>query len=419
MPLKIAYFINHYPKVSHSFIRREILAMERLGVQVERIALRGWHGPLPDAEDLLERQRTRYVLRGGGWALLPCALGALLRSPRRFLQALGLARRMSRESGRSLPYHIIYLAEACRVVSWTAAAGVQHVHAHFGTNSVEVVMLARVLGGPHYSFTVHGPEEFLSPMGLEEKVHRSSFAVAISAHGCSQIFFRTRFEDWPKVKQVHCGIEPSFYADVSPDAGEGASKRLVCVGRLCEAKGQLLLLDAAAALAARGVDFELVLAGDGPLRPQLEAFIRAKGLAGRVTITGWISSAEVRAQILGARALVLPSFAEGLPVVIMEAMSLRRPVISTYIGGIPELVRDGESGWLIPAGSTEELAAAMRDCLARSAEDIRRLGAAAHERVIARHDIDTEARKLAALFAEAIGSAIPSAVEQAGCTACS
>ncbi|HEX4049383.1 MAG TPA: glycosyltransferase family 4 protein [Steroidobacteraceae bacterium] len=405
--MKIAYFINHYPKVSHSFIRREILALERLGVEVERIALRGWHGPLPDAEDLQERQRTRYLLRRGGWALLLPALGKFLGSPRRFFQALRLARRMVAESGRSLPYHIMYLAEACRLVSWTAAAGAQHVHAHFGTNSVEVVMLAQILGGPSYSFTVHGPEEFLAPMGLEEKVHRSSFAVAISSHGCSQIFFRTRFEDWPKVKQVHCGIERSFYAEA--DGIEGKANRLVCVGRLCEAKGQLLLVAAAATLAARGIDFELVLAGDGPLRSQLEALIRTQGLSGRVRITGWISSAEVRAQILEARALVLPSFAEGLPVVIMEAMSLRRAVISTYIGGIPELVRDGENGWLIPAGSVEGLTAAMQDCLSRSSQDMRRLGAAAYERVIARHDIEMEALKLAALFAAATGSAFPAA----------
>jgi len=404
--LKIAYFINHYPKVSHTFIRREIQALERLGVEVQRIALRGWHGPLPDAEDLLERERTRYVLQRGGWRLLLLALGRLLSSPGRFLQALGVARRMARESGRSLPYHIMYLAEACRVLSWTAAAGAQHVHAHFGTNSVEVVMLARILGGPRYSFTVHGPEEFLAPMGLEEKVHRASFAVAISSHGCSQIFFRTRFEDWAKVRQVHCGIERSFYADADGSAGQ-ATNRLVCVGRLCEAKGQLLLVEAAASLLAEGIDFELILAGDGPLREQLETLIRTTGLAGRVRITGWISSLEVRAQLLAARALVLPSFAEGLPVVIMEAMSLRRPVISTYIGGIPELVRHGENGWLVPAGSVEELTTAMRDCLSRPIEQMQRLGAAAYDRVIARHDVDTEARKLAVLFAEATETALP------------
>ncbi|HLK71466.1 MAG TPA: glycosyltransferase, partial [Steroidobacteraceae bacterium] len=179
---------------------------------------------------------------------------------------------------------------------------------------------------------------------------------------------------------------------------------LVCVGRLCVEKGQLLLVQAAAELLARRVDFELILAGDGPLRAELERLIGAQGLSERVSITGWISSAEVRAQLLAARALVLPSFAEGLPVVIMEAMSLRRPVISTYIGGIPELVRDGENGWLIAAGSVESLAAAMQDCLSRPAEAIARLGASAYERVIARHDVDVEAGKLVALFASAAGS---------------
>jgi glycosyltransferase involved in cell wall biosynthesis len=153
------------------------------------------------------------------------------------------------------------------------------------------------------------------------------------------------------------------------------------------------------------VEFELVLAGDGPLRAQLEALIGTRQLAERVRITGWISSAEVREQLLAARALVLPSFAEGLPVVIMEAMSLRRPVISTYIAGIPELVRDGENGWLIPAGSIDDLASAMQDCLSRSAAEMARLGAAAYERVISRHDIDVEARKLANLFAEATAAA--------------
>ena len=405
MTLKIAYFINHYPKVSHSFIRREILALERLGVEVQRIALRGWDGPLPDAEDRMERQRTRYVLQPGGWSLLLPALGRLLASPGRFLQALALARRMARQSRRSFPYHIMYLAEAARLLSWTRAAGAQHVHAHFGTNSVEVVMLAHILGGPRYSFTVHGPEEFLAPWGLEETVRRSSFAVAISSHGCSQIFYRTRFEDWPKVRQVHCGIERRFYSE--GEAVVGKASRLVCVGRLCEAKGQLLLVQAAASLVAQGIDFELVLAGDGPIRAQLEALISAHGLGARVHITGWVSSADVRAQVLASRALVLPSFAEGLPVVIMEAMSLRRPVISTYIGGIPELVRHGENGWLIPAGSVEDLTAAMRECLSAPAEQIQRLGAAAYERVTARHDIDAEALKLAHLFAEATGTAWP------------
>ncbi|MNP17369.1 Alpha-D-kanosaminyltransferase [compost metagenome] len=174
--------------------------------------------------------------------------------------------------------------------------------------------------------------------------------------------------------------------------------RLVCVGRLCEQKGQLLLLEAARLLAAQSVVFEIVLAGDGEMRADIEALIVRHELQAQVRITGWISSAQVRDEILAARALVLPSFAEGLPVVIMEAMALRRPVLTTYVAGIPELVRQGENGWLFPAGAVEELAAAMADCLAQPVDTLQRMGEAAYQRVLQRHDIDSEAARLAGYF---------------------
>jgi glycosyltransferase involved in cell wall biosynthesis len=411
----LAYFVNQYPKVSHSFIRREILALERQGFEVVRIALRGWDGPLPDEEDQRERERTRYVLRRGTRGLLPPLLITLLRRPLRLLAAFRLAMRMARDSERPLPYHLIYVVEACRIALWLADAGATHLHAHFGTNSAEIAMLTHVLGGPPYSFTVHGPDEFIEPMGLEEKIHRAAFVVAISDFGRSQLYMRSRYTDWPRVKVVHCGLESAFHE--GPPVPPPEAPRLVCVGRLCEAKGQLLLLDAAARLAARGVEFELVLAGDGPLRGELEALIRQHRLSRQVRITGWIASAEVRREILAARAMVLPSFAEGLPVVIMEAMALRRPVLSTYVAGIPELVRPGETGWLFPAGSIETLAEAMQDCLARSPAELQAMGAAAHTRVLARHSIDTEAAKLAHLFDESSPCARETAAGRAGAVA--
>jgi colanic acid/amylovoran biosynthesis glycosyltransferase len=394
--LKVAYFINHYPKVSHSFIRREILALERLGIVVQRIALRGWDGSLPDEEDREERERTSYVLRRGPWALVVPTLRALLCSPARFFAALRLAVKMACGSDRSLPYHLIYLAEACEIVPRLTAFGALRIHAHFGTNSTEVAMLAHALGGPPFSFTVHGPDEFMKPMGLSEKIHRATFVIAISSFGRSQLYMRSRYEDWPKIKIVHCGLEKAFYdVDCAPPA---IALRLVCVGRLSEAKGQFLLLEAAARLAAKGITFELVLAGDGPMREELERLVMKFGLTRQLRITGWISSDEVRKELLAARALVLPSFAEGLPVVIMEALALRRPVLATYVAGIPELVLPGENGWLFAAGSVDELANAMEDCLAKSPEDLQAMGNAGFNRVVARHSIDTEAAKLAALF---------------------
>jgi glycosyltransferase involved in cell wall biosynthesis len=402
--MRIAYFINQYPKVSHSFIRREILALERQGFEVLRIALRGWDAELVDPEDLSEREQTRYVLQRGLGPLILALLRAMLLLPGRFFPTLLLAVRMCLKADRPLPYHLIYLAEACRMLPWLRASGVSHVHAHFGTNSAEIVMLAHALGGPPYSFTVHGPEEFDKPKSIHlgEKIRRAAFVVAISAYGRSQLFRWVEHAYWPKVKAVHCGLEASFHEAVRVPIP--AVQRLVCVGRLCEQKGQLLLVEAARMLKQRGVAFELVLAGDGEMRDEIEHLIAASGLQACIRITGWISSSQVREELLAARCMVLPSFAEGLPVVIMEAMALRRPVISTYVAGIPELVRHGENGWLIPAGEVDALADAMRECLSAPLERLSEMAEAGYLRVIERHSVDVEAGKLAALFAEHVAA---------------
>jgi len=394
--LKIAYFINHYPKVSHSFIRREILALESQGFEVQRIALRGWDGPLPDEADRREREHTHYVLERGALALVEPTLGVMLRRPIRFLRALRLAFKMSGGSDRPLGYHLVYLAEACCTLSWLSSFEASWIHAHFGTNSTDITMLVHVLGGPRFSFTAHGPEEFLRPVGLAEKIRRAAFVVAISSFGRSQLCLWAGPQDWHKIQIVHCGLERSFY-EGTPSAPQTA-RRLVCVGRLATEKGQLLLIEATARLASKGLAFELVLAGDGPARRLLEDSIDRRGLQERVRLTGWISSEGVRAEILAARALVLPSFSEGLPVVLMEAMALHRPVLATYVAGIPELVRPGETGWLIPAASVDDLADAIEDCLGKSSEELQALADNGYQRAIARHSIDAQAAKLAALF---------------------
>jgi len=257
-------------------------------------------------------------------------------------------------------------------------------------------MFVGALGGPPYSFTVHGPEEFLKPMGLEEKVQRSNFVATVSSFGRSQMYLLSRHADWYKINVVHCGLERAFY-ETAPSHAESAP-RFVCVGRLCEWKGQLLLIEAVMRLTQMQILVELVLVGDGPMRPDIETLIAKYALRDRVRITGWISSNEVRNEIIAARALVLPSFAEGLPVAIMEAMALRRPVLTTYIAGIPELVLHGENGWLFAAGSADELTDAMAECLRAPLAELQRMGDAGYHRIIQRHASDTEAEKLAALF---------------------
>ncbi|MUM15419.1 glycosyltransferase [Mycobacterium sp. CBMA271] len=402
--MRLAYVVNGYPAASHSFIRREILALERQGHEVLRVSIRGWDYPLPGEEDQRERAMTRYVLQGGFAPLLAAFLRVLLTRPVRLTKALALAWRVGYRSSRPLWVHFVYLVEACLVLRWVDDFGSEHLHAHFGTNSAEVAMLTHELGGPGWSFTAHGPDEFDSAaaIALPEKIRRSDFAVAVSSFGRSQLYRQVSHEYWSKIKVVRCGIDKGFHQD--PADTPIVDNRLVCVGRLSEQKGQLLLVEAARRLSERGITFELVLVGDGDMRGEIERLVSSYRLGDSVRITGWLSNGQVREEILKSRAMVLPSFAEGLPVVIMEAMVLQRPVLSTFVAGIPELVRDGEHGWLVPAGDVEALVAAMANCLSASSEAITAMGEAARLAILECHDVDKEAGELARHISESVAT---------------
>ena len=398
--MRVGYLVNQYPKTSHSFVRREIEALEELGVEVKRYTLRPTREPLVDPADRAELERTAAIVAGPYARKAWIALTALIRNPAAGIPALGQALRMGWHADRGVIYHLAYFAEALILSDKVRRDGVQHVHAHFGTNSATVAMLVHRLTGIPWSFTVHGPEEFDRAMsiGLAEKLRACSFAVAISSFGRSQLWRWLDGRSWPKVKVVHCGIDRSFAAGTSVPLT--TRPRLLCIGRLCEQKGQLLLVEAVRRLKAKAVPFELVFAGDGPMRPEIEAAVREGGLQDDVTITGWLSGAEIRQQLEACRVMVLASFAEGLPVVIMEAMALGRPVISTSIAGIPELVRPGETGFLVPAGDAEALSDMIEKVLAMPQNGLEALASRARDRVLSRHDVTTEAGKLAALFQE-------------------
>jgi len=397
--LRIAYLVNQYPQTSQSFIRREIEALEAAGQAVARYTVRAVEEPLVDDGDRLEREKTRVILGVGKWGLLKSTARAAMGRPAAWARAARLAMTMGRRSERGLAVHLAYLAEACVLREWAAEAGVDHIHAHFGTNSTAVAALCRALGGPPFSFTVHGPEEFDGPRSLclREKARLAAFVVAISHFTRSQIFRWADHADWPKVHVVRCGLDPSYLDGPAPGPPP-STNRLACVGRLAEQKGQLLLVEAVGRLRDRGVDCEVVLVGDGPMRGEIERAIAALGLGDRVRLVGWMSKAEVRRELIGARALVMASFAEGLPVALMEALALGRPVVTTNVAGIPELVEDGECGWLIPPGSVDDLAGAMASALAAPPAELERMGRVGAARALARHNAATEAGKLATLF---------------------
>jgi glycosyltransferase involved in cell wall biosynthesis len=341
--------------------------------------------------------------------LVEALLRTAAKRPISLASALRIAWQCSRGSERPLVVHLAYLAQACIALQWARESSVSHVHAHFGTNPAEVAMLLAALGGPAFSFTVHGPEEFDQPraLNLGAKVRQAAFTIAISSFGRSQLYRWADVIDWERIAVVRCGLDDS-YVQAEPSCVP-ESPRLVCVGRLCEQKGQLLLVRAAAQLVARGVSIEVVLAGDGEMRAEIESECARLGVAECVRITGWINGDQVRDELALARALVLPSFAEGLPVVLMEALASGRPVITTFVAGIPELVVDGENGWLIPAGDTDRLVEAMHQCLSAPCDRLSTMGRAGRQRALARHDVDVEAAKLGELFIRAASGGIVSA----------
>lgn len=394
----VAYLVNQYPHTSHSFIRREIAALEERGVAVARFSVRPSGGKLVDPADQAEAGRTKVLLSAGVTGMIGAFVAAMCTRPVRWHAAMHQAMRLGWRSERGVLRHFIYLAEACLLLRELRRCKARHLHAHFGTNPATVALLTRTLGGPPYSFTVHGPEEFDHPeaLSIREKIENAAFVVAVSDFGKSQLFRWCGAAHWSKIRVVRCGVDAAFLAagpQPVPDV-----PRFVCVGRLAEQKGQLLLLEALAKLAEEEHVFEMVLAGDGPMRAEIEERIGRLNLSGKVRITGWLSNESVRKHLLDARAMVLPSFAEGLPVVLMEALALGRPVVTTYVAGIPELVRSGKSGWLVPAGSVDDLALAMRQILQTPIERLEAMGRTGAERVAARHDARTEAAKLAKLF---------------------
>ncbi|MFO0887980.1 MAG: glycosyltransferase [Isosphaeraceae bacterium] len=396
--MALAYLLNWYPQPSQTALRREIHALEELGVEFHRLSLRRYDGALVDPEDIRERERSRSVLDAGVLGFLAAISRTLLSRPRAFARTFIQALKVGWVDDRGLIRTLIYFAEACVLLRWSQQLDIDHIHTHYGTNSATAAMFCRMLGGPTYSFTMHGPEEFDAPRAtcLRDKIHHALFVVAISEFTRSQLYRWADYRDWSKIHVVRVGVSPMFL-EHGP-APIPRQPRLVNIGRIVEQKGQAVLIQAAAGLRDRGIDFELVIVGDGPMRPEIERLIEGLGLKDRVRITGYLSNQGVLDELLAARALVLPSFAEGLPGVFFESLALGRPVISTYIAAHPELIESGVNGWLVPAGAVEPLIDAMSEALTTDPAILEEMGRSGARRVAEQHNARTEARRLLTLF---------------------
>lgn len=398
--MKIGYFTNQYPAVSHTFIRREILALEQLGVDITRYALKPILQGLSDAQDLSELERTSFILKAGVVEIATCVLKTALTRPGALARAVALAWKIGRGSERGLLIHLVYVVEAMLLAKWCRRDQIDHLHVHFGTNPAAIAMLAKQFSGTPYSMTVHGIEEFEKAivLSLDVKLQHAAFAVCVSSYGRSQLMRWVPSELWDKIKLVRCGVDQSFLELVPTPVPD--TRTLVCVGRLCVHKAQPLLIAALRKLHDDGLDCNLVLVGDGEMRPEVEAAIEKAQLRDHVQITGWASGEQVRQHMNAARVFVLPSISENLPVVIMEAMALGRPVVSTYVAGIPEIVQPGTTGWLAPASDVDALAGALKQALETPIDTLQDMGKRGKELVSAQHDAAIEAQKLQVLFTE-------------------
>lgn len=406
---RLAYLTGEYPAVSHTFILREVEALRDLGFHVQTCSVRATSAEHHQGQaEQAAVDTTFYILRAArrGAAVI-LAQAAALRRPGRYFKALGLAWRTRPAGMRGALYQLFYFAEATVLARFLRQQKIDHLHNHFADSSATVAMLCSALSGIPFSYTLHGPAELFAPAywNLAAKTRAARFVSCISHFCRSQAMYFSDPGDWPKLRIIHCGVDPALYAPAGgAEKDPGAGVHFVFVGRLAAIKGVRVLLDSFAALREVRPKARLTLVGDGPERALLEQAAAPLGAA--VQFVGYKSQPEV-AQILStADVFVLPSFAEGLPVVLMEALASRVPVIATQVAGVSELVEDGVNGFLVPPGDgatlTQRMIAACEDPGARA-----RMGAAGRAKVCRDFDAKQEAARLATLFCEQPCGAAP------------
>jgi colanic acid/amylovoran biosynthesis glycosyltransferase len=403
--MKIAYITSLYPSLSHSFILREVLGLRRHGVEVETISIRRTPPEhLLAADDRAEAASTHVVLPPTPVGLVRAFGAAIVNRPRALA---GMVRDALATFGsfgpRGALWQLFYVAEAVLVWDWCRKNDVRHVHAHFANVGSDVAMLTARLGGTDrgwsWSFTMHGATEFfdIGAHRLAAKTKDARFVACISDFCRSQLMKMVPREHWGSLEIVHCGVDPDVYRHVVRRRDPGTPMSMLCVGRLVSDKGQALLIEAIPLLAERGIPTTLTLVGDGPDRKALERVARDLGVAELVTFAGAVGQDDIMRYYVEADVFCLPSFAEGVPVVLMEAMATGLPVVSTLIAGIGELVEQGVSGWLARPGRAELLVEAL-SLLADP--DVRNMmGEQGRQRVVASYDAGQQAGILADIFA--------------------
>ena len=393
--ISLAYLLSQYPAINHAFMLREVRRLRDLGFEIQVASIRPPDRPF-DKLTPVEQEEARstfYIKTSGSGGLLRAHLVTLLARPAGY--ARGLYRAL-----RTGPFGLLYFAEAVVAGDWMMRQRLSHVHIHYCST---VGWIAARIFPITMSVTFHGQAEFVNPDGfkLREKIRASLFCRAISLHGRSQMLKVVDYRAWPKIEVAFLGVDPREFAP-RPFRADPDPFQIACVGQLAPVKGQHMLLAAMELLAREGRRVLLRIAGDGPDRAGLEQDIASRNLAHHVVMEGFLNQDKLRELYAECDALALPSFAEGIPVVLMEAMAMEIPCVATWITGIPEIIRHETDGLLEPPGDAEALARAIAR-LMDDPELRRRLGQRARLRILEKFDLHRNTEYLAGIFRSRIG----------------
>lgn len=398
-PLAVAYLVSQYPAPSHTFIEREIRALEQDGARITRISVRPTPPELLLSDVMLQEAAETTVIQSDPAAVARAAGVVAVRHPAALLRGISRSLRLGPPGLRSRVWQLFYFAEALRVRAIMRRQGVTHLHAHFANNSADiarhVAAISREIDGASaitWSFTMHGPTEFenVERHDLAAKTASADGVACITDFARSQLMRLSDPSIWPRLAVVPMGVDVDGFTPTTRDGRDGPL-RVLFVGRLVPEKGPRVLVEAVRLLHLRGVNVEVTVVGTGPETAALQTELSSDGLADIVTLAGLQGQDEILRLYRRADAFCLPSFQEGLPVVLMEAMATGLPVVTTTIAGIPELVVNESTGLLVAPGRADLVA----NCLQRLSNDPelrQRLGAAARVAVVDRHATDVAGR---------------------------
>jgi len=396
MTSPIAYLVSQYPAYSHTFILREVKQLRQFGVSIVVASINLPDRPFEKLTDVErdEAEHTFYI-KSQGILKAAIALGKTLAlHPIGLLRGLKHAIKLGAWDIKRLLFHFFYLAEALLLGHWMRSQNIRHLHVHFATPAASVGMLVKTVFGYSFSFTVHGPDEFYDAPGynLPEKILAADFIFCISHYARSQVMKLSPVQAWSKFDVCRLGIDPQRFIPV-PETKQTGTCNLLCVGRLAPAKGQAILLESVAQLQKQGIFVNLTLVGMGPDEQSLKEYAKELGINKEVQFTGAVDQDHILDYYKEADIFVLPSFAEGLPVVLMEAMAMEIPCITTAITGIPELILNGQEGLLVAASDSEALTQAIKQ-LASDQLLRQQLGKAGRLRVLSDYDLYKNTRHL-------------------------